>query len=146
MTDKRNDQTLQAQTDLLAAVFENSPNILMLVNAEGRVDKINRAGSDFAGRSPEKLNGLLGGEVIRCINSFDGARCGRIPECNDCPIRTRVERSLKQGETILNEEGRLTVRDDLEEISLDFLISTVPVNVSNEIKVLVTIRLQSGKA
>ena len=139
MTGKRTEQALQAQTDLLATVFESSPNILMLVNAEGRVEKINRTGSEFSGNPQEELMGLLGGEVFRCINSFDGKGCGRNPECADCPIRTRMMRSLREGKTILNEEGRLTVRKDAQELPLDFLISTVPVRIADETKVLITI-------
>lgn len=139
MTDKRTGNAPQAQTDLLATVFENSPNILILVDADGRVEKINREGSEFAGSPEEKLIGLLGGEVFQCINSFDGKGCGRNPECGDCPVRTRITRSLNKGVTILNEEGRLTVRKDAQEVHLDFLISTVPVNIAGETKVLVTI-------
>ena len=39
------EKTTEAQTDLFAAVFESSPNILVLVDAEGRVEKINRVAS-----------------------------------------------------------------------------------------------------
>ena len=121
MTGKRKEQALQVETDLLATVFESSPNILMLVNAEGRVEKINRAGSEFANSPQEELIGLLGGEVFRCIDSFNGKGCGRNPDCGDCPVRTRMTRSLNKGETILNEEGRLTVQKDAQVIPLDFL-------------------------
>ena len=139
MAGKRTKETLQAQTDLLAIVFENSPNILILVDSEGRIEKINRAGSEFAGSPQEELIGLLSGEVFRCINSFDGLGCGHNPVCVDCPVRMRMTQSLEEGVTILNEEGRLTVRKDAGEIPMDFLISTAPVKVANEVKVLVTI-------
>ena len=137
MQESRTGATLQA--DLFDIVFENSPNILMLVDNDVRIERINRTGSQFAGAPHEKLIGLLGGEVFRCVNSFNGKGCGRNPECGDCPVRTRITRSFQKGETILNEEGRLTVRNEAQEVPVDFLISTVPVKVSNEIKVLVTI-------
>ena len=133
------EKTTEAQTDLFAAVFESSPNILVLVDAEGRVEKINRVGSDFAGSPQENLVGLLAGEVFQCINSFGGKGCGRNAECGNCPVRTRMTRSLKKGEKIFNEEGRLTVRKDAVEVPVDFLISTAPVKVADETKVLVTI-------
>ena len=139
MTGKRIEQTLQAQTDLLATVFESSPNILMLVDADGRVAKINRTGVEFAGNTQEELIGLLGGEVFQCVNSFDGKGCGRNPECADCPIRSRVMRSQRMGETIHNEEGTLIVRKDGDMYPLNFLISTAPVRIKDETKVLVTI-------
>lgn len=139
MTGKRKAPAFQDQTDLLATVFEGSPNILMLVDADGRVEKINRTGSEFADSPQEELIGLLGGEVFRCINSFEGKGCGRNPDCGDCPIRARVNRSFNNGVTILNEEGRLTIRRGAREIPIDFLISTVPVNISDYRKVLITI-------
>ena len=139
MGTNRPEKTTEAQTDLFAAVFESSPNILVLVDAEGRVEKINRVGSDFAGSPQENLVGLLAGEVFQCINSFGGKGCGRNAECGNCPVRTRMTRSLKKGEKIFNEEGRLTVRKDAVEVPVDFLISTAPVKVADETKVLVTI-------
>ena len=139
MTGKRKTPANQDQTDLLATVFECSPNILILVDADGRVEKINRTGSEIADSPQEELIGLLGGEVFQCIHSFDGKGCGRNPVCQDCPIRTRVNRSFNESMTILNEEGRLTVRRDAREIPMDFLISTVPVNIDGDRKVLITI-------
>jgi PAS domain S-box-containing protein len=136
---KRAEQALRDQTDLLATVFESSPNILMLVDANGRVEKINRAGSEFAGSPEEELIGLLGGEVFQCINAFDGLGCGRNSECPECPVRSRVMRSFESSEKILNDEGSLTVRRGAREIYIDFLISTVPVQVGADLKVLVTI-------
>jgi two-component sensor histidine kinase len=136
---KSNRQSLRERTDLLATVFESSPNILMLVDAEGRVEKINRAGSEFAGNQQEKLIGLLGGEVFKCINAFNGKGCGRNSECPNCPVRSRVMSSFESSEKILNNEGSLTVRKDAREIQIDFLISTVPVQVGADLKVLVTI-------
>jgi len=129
---------LQAQNDLLATVFESSPNVLILVDEDSRVEKINRAGGEFVGSSQEELIGLLGGEVFRCINSFEDTGCGRNPNCGNCPVRTRVTRSFQKGETILNEEGSLTVRKDEQEIHLDFIISTVPVVIADVTKVLIT--------
>ena len=139
MTDKRTGNAPQAQTDLLATVFESSPNILILVDADGRVEKINRAGSEFADTPEDELIGLLGGEVLKCINSFDGKGCGRNAECGDCPVRTRMMRSLQDDIKIHNEEGRLTVRKGAREIPVDFLISTVPVEITGAAKVLITI-------
>jgi len=139
MTGKRKNQTLQTQTDLLATVFESSPNILMLVNADLRLEMINRVGSEFVDSTQEELIGLLGGEVVQCIHAFDGMNCGRSPECDDCPVRTRVLRSFQKGERILSEEGRLMVRGKTGEFPMDFLISTVPVEIADEVKVLVTI-------
>lgn len=72
MTEKYMEQALQTQTDLPAAVFEIHPHILMLVDENGRVDMVNRAGSQVAKSLQGELIGLQNSEVFHCINSFDG--------------------------------------------------------------------------
>lgn len=123
----------------LAAIFENAPNIVMLVNDEGRVVDINRAGIEFAGRKKEELLGLLGGEVFQCLNSFDGEGCGKNAECTDCPVRSRVERTLETGEPIYDEEGEFEIRRYGETVRLHLLISTSPIKTSEGRQVLVTL-------
>ena len=71
---------------MLEAIFETSPYIMMVVNQEGRVENINRAGAAFSGALKEDLRGLLGGEVFHCLYSFDGQGCGRNLDCPHCPV------------------------------------------------------------
>ena len=105
---KKADKELRELNDRLSTVFNNAPNILVLVNAEGRVEDINRRGVEFAGRGKDKLLGLLGGEVFNCLNSYDGEGCGQNMECAQCPVRTRVDLTFQTGNPISEEEGRMT--------------------------------------
>ncbi len=123
----------------LDAVFKSAPNIMLLVNNEGQVEKINHKGITFSGRKIEELIGHLGGEVLGCLNSFDGQGCGRNHVCLDCPVRTRVESTLQTGEPHNEEEGKLTFILDGEKIPLDLLISTKLIELDNVKKVLVSI-------
>ncbi len=133
------DLDLQAQKDMLEAIFETSPYIMMVVNQEGRVENINRAGTSFSGGLNEDLRGLLGGEVFHCLTSFHGQGCGRNPDCPYCPVRTKVMHTFQTGESIHEGEGRLTVRTDAGDLTLDLLISTTLVKVEARDMVLVTI-------
>lgn len=140
ITDRKQVQReIQEQRDLMETVFESSPNILMLVNEKGRVEKINRAGADFSGRPVEKLTDLLGGEVFQCVNSFKKGGCGRNDECRTCPVRSRVEKTFSDDQPVFNEEGSLKVLRRNQEITIDFLISTSKVIVKDKDCVLVTI-------
>ncbi len=73
----RMEDELRIRTDMFATVFETAPYIMMVVNREGRVESINRAGVVFSGRTEGELVGLREGEVFNCLNSIDGPGCGR---------------------------------------------------------------------
>lgn len=137
---KKAEQELLAQRNLFSLVFENAPYVLILVNREWRVENINRKGVAAAGRPRESLLGILGGEVFRCVNSFHDQGCGRTPMCNDCPVRSRVIRTFQTGESLYQEEARLSILSEVSEATdLYFLISTSRVMVEEAEMVLVTI-------
>ena len=73
----RTEKELQDQPKVLNAIFESAPYIMMLVDEDGRVENINHAGVQFAGRRKDDLLGLLGGEVFQRLNSFSELGCGR---------------------------------------------------------------------
>ena len=136
---KKAEKHLKTQRDLLSAVFETAPFIMMVVNEEGRVQSINRAGATFSGRRQEELLGVLGGEVLGCIHSFDGVGCYRESLCVNCPIRSRVVRTFETGEPVFSEEGMFAVRKGAQEANLHFLISTALLKVDDTDAVLITL-------
>ncbi|AKG53132.1 sensory box sensor histidine kinase-response regulator [Dehalogenimonas sp. WBC-2] len=123
----------------LSVVFENTPNILMLVDIDGRVTDINRAGTQLVGKTKEELLGLLGGDVFGCLNSFRAPGCGKNKECNDCPIRSRVMLTLETQKPIFDEEGQFEIIRDGKKVTLHILVSTAPVKTPRGKQVLVTI-------
>ena len=140
ITDRKEGETaLKRQADTMNTIFNCVPNILAIVNENGRIEKINNRGVAFAGRSREQLIDLLGGEVFNCINSFDGKGCGRNPECIYCPVRSSVEKTMKTGENINDEEVQMTFFVDGIETTLDVLISTAMINMEDSKKVLLSI-------
>jgi PAS domain S-box-containing protein len=133
------DRELTAKTQMLNAVFDSAPYIMMVVDQEVRVKEINRAGTVFFGEQEKDILDHLCGEPIHCLNALRGKVCGRTPACPDCPIRSRVNRTLKTGETICNEEGVLTVLKNGVEESLHFMISASLLKIPEADRVLVTL-------
>jgi PAS domain S-box-containing protein len=129
----------RTKTATLTAIFDSAPYVMLLVNRDSRVVDINHAGVSLAAREKPALLGLLGGEIFRCLNSFDAQRCGRGPHCPDCPIRTRVERTFATGEAIYNAEGGLDVLRDGRTEHLDMLISTSLLNTDDGDLVMISI-------
>ena len=136
---KRAEDDAGDQVETLTRVFEKVPFIMMLVDKDVRVKKINRKGTAFVGRPGEQLLGLLGGEVLHCLNSFHGPGCGKNPECGSCPIRTRVTQTFKTGEGIYDAEARMTVRKGSQNITVEMSISTALVKDKDVDHVLVTV-------
>ena len=134
------EQKLKSQRDLFSSVFDSAPYIMMLVNDEGRVEKINRHGVDFFHKEKGDLIGRLGGDVLNCLNSFDGDGCGRREDCLDCPVRGRIMDTLETGIPKLDEECSLAILDaNGIETTVHFLISTVRMEVSDRHLVLTTL-------
>ncbi|MDR3555489.1 MAG: PAS domain S-box protein [Syntrophobacteraceae bacterium] len=130
---------LSAQKDILEKIFENAPYILMLVDIDGRILKINRTCLAFSGRTEDMIPGHRPGEVINCINSFVGSGCMRNPQCASCQVRSSVMHTFETGESTYNIESHYTVRRGGEDIAVDVLISTTIVKDSGSNTVLVSI-------
>ncbi len=135
---KRTEVDLEAQRNLLETIFEDAPFILMLVDGDLRVQRINRAGVSFCGRTKAELAGLLCGEVIRCINSLQSPGCGEKAVCGDCRVRSQVVHTLKTGESISKTQGKIVVVRESQQSMVDMLISTTRVAVADRNLVLVS--------
>lgn len=132
------EESLSRQTDTLEAIFETAPFIMMVVNEEGRVQKINHAGITFSGRLRDELIGLLGGEIFGCINCLSGDTCGRHEICAECSVRDTIRHTFRTGKPVFQKESSLTVSKESGEQVFSFLISTALLHLQGSRTVLVT--------
>jgi len=139
---KQTEKELVEQKDMLAAIYRNAPLIIMVVNAERRIQQINGFGSQFAGRDAEEMLGLRGGEALRCLHVLDDPRgCGFGEFCRQCVIRNTVLDTLETGQTHLQIEAPHYFKgQDNETRELQFLMSTTTIEVKGERQVLVTLQ------
>ena len=73
----RAEETIKDRDEELVTIYENAPVIMLLVNAERRVRKVNKYAKQFAGVSDGELIGRRGGEALRCVHAPDDPRgCG----------------------------------------------------------------------
>lgn len=125
----------------LSQIFENAAVALILVDKEGRIKRVNKAGEDLIGQGLVDLQGKLAGEAFRCIHAFlnEFVVCGNNEECVNCPLRNTFEATYNTGNNLYKVSGNLdiTVNDNI--ISLHLLISTSILNIQNEKFVLVTV-------
>ncbi len=142
ITDRKHaEQAITDREEELAAIYENAPLIMMLVDAERRVRKTNRLAEQFAGDGSLDLLGQRGGEALHCVNALDAPNgCGSGPHCNDCTVRRSIQETLETGRSHTQVEASLPLVIAGKTQTVTFLLSTTRVSVRNEPLVLVTIQ------
>jgi PAS domain S-box-containing protein/putative nucleotidyltransferase with HDIG domain len=111
----------------------------MLLDREGRVREINRAGERLAGRGGVEVVGVLCGDLFSCPNAVHEKGCGESAACPDCVVRTAMEEACVTGQALSEREGTLTVDCDGAERTLNVVVSAAPVVVEGESLCLVTL-------
>lgn len=81
---------IDSQRGFFEALFEASPNGVLVLDAQRRVHAANEAIARSIGIDAGKLVGKRIGEVFRCPRSQVGKGCGENPGCGDCPLLTTV--------------------------------------------------------
>lgn len=84
----------------LAAIYEHTPVLMVLVDSAYTVRKANAAAAAFAGVGPGDARGERLGEALRCLHRLDDPQgCGFGPYCAQCPIRNTVREALRERST-----------------------------------------------
>ncbi len=138
---KRAEEALQESETELSAIYNNAPIVMILVDAERRVRKVNRTAVEFTRRPEEEMIGLRAGEALRCLHSLDDPKgCGFGPSCEKCPVRNGVLDTFDTGESHHQVEAKLPFARGEKQEERDFLVSTAPLTLSMGQMVLVCIQ------
>jgi len=130
---------IQEDAIFLNTIFENAAGIMMLVNKDGQIVKINREGLLFSGKTQQSVMGLMGGDIFGCLNAKKGGGCGCNSECRTCTVSTRIFKTFETGEPIHNADSHLVVNRNHVAFEIYFLLSTIKLTTKGEDFVLVTI-------
>lgn len=125
----------------LNQVFENAAVALILVDKEGRIKLINKAGEELFGQRIVDVKGKLAGEAFKCVHAFinDYVVCGKTEECPNCPLRNSFEDTYNTGENHYKVHGNLDIQGEDSTYQLYLLISTSLLNITSNKYVLLTI-------
>lgn len=137
----RMERDLREREAELTAIYKNAPIILMLVDRNYRVRKVNTAMIEISGRSEQELLGLYCGEAISCLHHLDEAMgCGAGPYCPLCLLRRKVLETLTTGKGQKNMELIVpTVRKDGVRGEKIFVLSTANIASRGETMALVSL-------
>lgn len=132
-------ENIQAK-EQLDAIYQNAPFIMILVDEERRVKKVNGATVQFTDSLEEEMLGLRGGEALRCLHHLNDPKgCGFGPACQACVIKNSVLDTFKTGKDNLQKEAKLPFLIEGKKQELTLLVSTVLLKHAREPITLVTI-------
>ena len=96
---------------LLNAVFKNLPLIILLVDADRKIVKINREGLEISEKSIDEVVGIRGGDALNCIYALENPNgCGASEACKECLIQNTVINSLKYKTDYHKVEAKLPMK------------------------------------
>jgi len=141
ITDRRQaeEKLLESETELNVC-YENAPLVMLLVDRERRVIKMNAAAVSMAMRSAEKSIGLRGGEALRCAHASDDLKgCGFGPACESCGVRNTVIKTFQSGNRFHRVEAIIPYAHPDGTVDMHVLVSSAPLTVLEKHRVLVCI-------
>ncbi|MDY6823627.1 MAG: response regulator [Thermodesulfobacteriota bacterium] len=126
-----------SQTEL-AALYEHTPLIIMLMDGDRRIFKTNAFTRDYTGISGEALIGMLAGEAFNCLNHLNSPKgCGFGPQCRACRIRNTVNNTFETGAGANGVEATLHQKDGKNTTTL--LVFTKRIELDRQPMVMVSI-------
>lgn len=134
---KKAEDALRQSEKELAAIYHHSPAIMMLLDGDWRVHKINRQAAGVVGKPAEELVGLRAGEVLACRNALDNPQgCGFGEHCQQCVVRRCAVETIERGVAHHQVPAALPVRTGEGDVELTFLLSTTLLHIREQPMVL----------
>ena len=119
---KQADEQNQIESSIL---FNKAPLVMVILDHEHRVCKLNEAAVNMARRLKESSIGLLGGEALRCINAMDDPQgCGYSAACEFCVVRKTVLDTFKSGQDRRSVEAPISYATENGTVDIWVLVST----------------------
>ncbi len=123
---KQAERELIQSVDELQKVFDAVPTILLVVDSQRRIRRINRAGMEVLIKNKKDILNKKIGDILDCVRRNDVSRgCGFGRGCRTCPIRETLLRCLKMGEVVLSLNAKIE-REGFENPNFYYSINAIP--------------------
>jgi signal transduction histidine kinase/CheY-like chemotaxis protein len=142
ITERRQaEEAIKEREELLTTIYENAPLVMMLVDGQGRIRKVNKLAEQFAGVAAADLLGRGAGEALGCLQAREDPQgCGFGPHCQDCAVRHTIMETFKTGRSHQQVEAGLPVPLEGKAQEVTFLLSSARLSGQGQPQVLVTIQ------
>ena len=119
---KQADEQNQVESSIL---FNKAPLVMVVLDHEHRVCKLNEAAVNMTRRLKESSIGLHGGEALRCINAMDDPQgCGYSAACEFCVVRKTVLDTFESGQDHRSVEAPISYATENGTVDIWVLVST----------------------
>jgi len=137
---KQAELAMKASEATLAAIFQNAPVAMFLLDHDRRVHQMNRAAEEVLGGSTAETKARAFGNAIHCVHALDDPKgCGCGPSCGQCPVRRIVSDTFDTAEAHRSVEVSLTLEDASERDHTYLCLSTALIERPEDHQVLVCI-------
>lgn len=110
----------------LQTIFDAIPSQLFVVDSDVQTFHLNSAASRTLGISREQVLMVRGGEILKCIHSFETpGGCGNAPSCADCIIRRSVTGAIA-GNKVYRKDTDMELIRDGKETKVHMLVTASP--------------------
>jgi signal transduction histidine kinase len=134
------EQEVRESEAKFAAIFQNTPVPMFLLDENRRVREANRAAQEAVALSAPEVKGLGFGNAFRCIHSLDNPNgCGFGPSCEGCPVRRIIYNTFQTGRSHHQVEVKLTSGEGPERYDNYILVSTTLPDIAQDRQVLLHI-------
>mgnify|MGYP000061170819 FL=1 len=134
------EQQLREKEEERAALYENAPLTILLVDREQKIQEVNSFTSEFLESPAEDLEGKPIGQALGCpyyFNESDGS--GIDTRCSQCLVRNYILDTFETGKNYNQVEARLSLTKQGQRQELTVLVSTRLLQHRKETLVLVSI-------
>lgn len=128
-------EVLKENQELLSAIFEGTPIILLLIDKDRRILKINQSGMQIS-NNKININTLKWGEALGCVYSIYDDGCGFSPICKVCSINETILNTFKHKKNSYKIEAKLTINKNENTTEHIYHFSTTYINNKNNPSVL----------
>ena len=124
----------------LAAIYENAPLMMMVVDGQRRVHKVNKLVATLAGIAASDLVGRRPGEALSCARALDDPlNCVESAKCAECLVRRTIKETLATGHSHYQVEVTVPILSQGRRQNSTFLLSSAALELYGQRMALVTL-------
>lgn len=137
---KKAEIELEKNREQLQLIFDNSPVIMMLLNEQTEILRMNKTGLNFSGTDSETVFKDRPGNAFNCINSLKNPKgCGYSDDCQHCTVRNTVLDTINNNSKNQQVEAEFTILKEGNKIKYNLLVSSISASKHPEATYLVTL-------
>jgi PAS domain S-box-containing protein len=124
----------------IPGVAEQIPLVMMLIDPQLRVRKLNKFAASRADLTRTRQANLAVGELLHCLHALKGEQgCPRLPDCDICGIRRTVRATFETGRAEQGTEVHVSILTDGQAQQVSFRLFTALLKVHGQPQVFMAL-------